>query len=95
MQGRDMAPLYLAKEKPQWRTEFFYEHPALRTIIPASEALVRKDWKYMLWPGHDYEQLFDLTNDPREENDLARDPKQAERMKEMRQRFNELNGAAK
>lgn len=95
MQGRDIAPLYLAKEKPDWRTEFFYEHAALKKIIPASEALVRKDWKYMLWPDHNFEQLFDLTADPREENDLARDPAQAVRLAEMRARFAELKSAAK
>jgi len=97
MQGRDMAPLYLAKEKPQWRTEFFYEHATLSNAnrIPASEALVRKDWKYFYWPEQKVEQLFDLTTDPREENDLIKDPKQAERLKEMRARFAELKEAAR
>ena len=49
-----------------WRTEFFYEHPmhASLSFIPASEALVRKDYKYFYWPDFNYEQLFDLTNDP-------------------------------
>lgn len=97
MQGEDIAPLYLAKEKPRWRTEFYYEHPTLRNkeFIPASEALVRKDWKYMYWPDHDVEQLFDLQADPREENDLAGHPARAEKLAEMRNRFNELKEAAK
>jgi arylsulfatase A-like enzyme len=97
MQGRDIAPLYLAAEKPAWRTEYFYEHPSVGKpgFIPASEALVRKDWKYMFWPEHDYEQLFDLTHDPREEHDLAKDPAQAGRLAAMRTRFNELKAAAK
>jgi arylsulfatase len=97
MQGRDIAPLYLAAEKPRWRDEYFYEHPTAGKVdfIPASEALVRKDWKYMFWPDHDYEQLFDLTKDPREENDLAKDPAHAEKLASMRKRFNELKTAAK
>jgi arylsulfatase A-like enzyme len=97
MQGRDIAPLYLAKEKPAWRNEFFYEHPTLNNpdFIPASEALVRKDWKYFYWPEHKVEQLFDLTKDPREENDLAGDPSQAGRLAAMRERFNELKAAAR
>ncbi len=97
MQGRDMSPLYLAEKKPTWRTEFFYEHATLnnKTFIPASEALVRKDFKYFYWPEHNVEQLFDITNDPREENDLIADPAQAKRLAEMRTRFKELKQAAK
>jgi arylsulfatase A-like enzyme len=97
MQGQDIAPLYLGKDKPNWRSEFFYEHPTFRNkdFIPASEALVRKDWKYMYWPEDDVQQLFDLKNDPREENDLAGDPAHAKKLAEMRKRFMELKEAAK
>jgi len=95
MQGEEIAPLYLSKDKPAWRTDFFYEHGPIGKVIPPSEALVRKDWKYMYWPQHDYEQLFDLMSDPQEENDLARDPQHAERLGEMRSRFAELKAAAK
>ena len=97
MQGRDCSPLYLAKEKPAWRTEFFYEHAIIKdkTFIPASEALVRKDWKFMRWPDFEREQLFDLKADPFEENDLAADPAQKERLAEMRGHFAELKAAAR
>ncbi len=97
MQGRDMSPLYLAAEPPEWRSEFFYEHGTIRNInfIPSSEALVRKDWKYFYWPDFQREQLFDMSGDPREENDLAADPAQAERLAEMRSRFAELKAAAR
>ncbi len=97
MQGRDLAPLYLAAEKPAWRTEFFYEHATYKSadFIPASEALVRKDWKYFYWPDFDHEQLFHLAADPFEENDLARDPAQARHLAEMRARFAELKAASK
>ena len=96
MQGKDIAPLYLAEKKPEWRDEFFYEHPTLRnaSFIPASEALVRKDWKYFYWPETQTEQLFDIKNDPREEKDLVNEPSQKERLAEMRRRFNTLKKAA-
>ncbi len=96
MQGRDIAPLYLAAEKPAWRTEFFYEHATIKNkdFIPASQGLVRKDYKYMFWPDWDTEQLFDVANDPLEENDLIKDPAQKDRLVEMRARFNELKAAA-
>jgi arylsulfatase len=97
MQGRDLSPLYLADTKPTWRNEFFYEHATIRNIkfIPSSQGLVRKDWKYFLWPDFNREQLFDIKNDPHEEHDLIADPAQKKRLVEMRQRFAELKAAAK
>lgn len=96
MQGRDIATLYLDPVRPAWRSEFFYEHATIQSeaFIPASQALVRKDWKYMYWPNQKYEQLFDLTADPHEERDLARDPAHAERMATMRARFQQLRDEA-
>lgn len=100
MQGRSMTDLYMptvvGRVQPEWRTEFFYEHPPFAgDRIPPSEALVRKDFKYMYWPKHDVEQLFDLKADPIEEVDLANNPKYADKLAEMRKRFNELKEAAK
>jgi len=97
MQGTDLAPLYMAAKRPAWRTEFFYEHATIRSIdfIPSSEALVRKDWKYLYWPDFNHEELFDLKADPLEERTLAADPAQAARLAAMRTRFAELKAAAK
>lgn len=97
MQGRDLSPLYLAEEKPQWRHEFFYEHATLRnaSFIPASEALVRKDFKYFYWPEQKVEQLFDIRTDPHEENDLVKSPEHADQLAEMRAQFAKLKAAAK
>jgi arylsulfatase A-like enzyme len=97
MQGRDLAPLYLAGQKPAWRTEFFYEHATIKntSFIPSSEALVRKESKFFYWPDFKQEQLFDLKADPSEENDIVADPAQNERLTEMRRRFSELKAAAR
>jgi arylsulfatase len=96
MQGQDFAPLYLQEKSPTWRTEFFYEHAITADgRIPASEALVQREWKYMFWPDANYEQLFQLSADPREENDLAKLPEHQERLLAMRNRFSELKAAAK
>lgn len=96
MQGRDLAPLYLDKTPADWRTDFFYEHPTYRSadFIPASEALVLRDWKYMYWPEFQVSQLFDLRADPREEDDLSNNATHAERLDQMRRRFAELKAQA-
>jgi arylsulfatase A-like enzyme len=97
MQGRNLTPLYSADKNPAWREDFFYEHPTILnpSFIPASQALVRKDWKYIYWPEHNVEQLFDLSNDPREENDLASSPHDTQKLREMRQRFETLKAEAR
>jgi arylsulfatase A-like enzyme len=96
MQGRDLSPLYLAPRRPDWRTEYFYEHATIGSItrIPSSEALVRDDWKYIYWPDFKTEQLFDLRRDPREEHDLIHDASQKTRLDEMRRTFAKLKVAA-
>ena len=99
MQGRDFTPLYQteAKPDPAWRDEFFYEHAIIdrKERIPASEALVRRNSKYLLWPDYNYEELFDLSADPLEQQNLARDPAKAPQLEEMRTRFRELKARAK
>ena len=91
MQGRDVSPLYLADKAPPWRDEFFYEHPTItsRDRIPASQGVVRRDWKYVYWPEFEYEQLFDLTKDGRELRNLASEPTAAARLAAARQKLKE------
>ena len=97
VQGRDFAPLYLAANKPAWRQEFFYEHATIRNtdFIPSSEALVRKDLKYIYWPDFKYEELFDLKRDPLEEHNLAQNAAYSTTLKRLRARFAELKAKAK
>jgi len=91
MQGRDLSPLYLSARAPDWRDEFFYEHPTVtsRNRIPSSQSVVRRDWKYIEWPEFDFQQLFDLRSDPGELRNLAAQPSYAGQELRMRQRLEE------
>lgn len=73
MQGRDIGDLYLGEPKSEgpWRSEYYYEFPDINGKIPPSYALIQKKWKYIRWPKHHYEQLFDLEVDPLEFENLV------------------------
>jgi arylsulfatase A-like enzyme len=97
MQGRDLSPLYLSARAPDWRDEFFYEHPTVtsKNRIPASQGVVRLDWKYIEWPEFGVRQLFDLRDDPGEMRNLAGQPAHAGQEQRMRQRLDEWRRRAR
>lgn len=89
MQGEDLSPLYLAEAPPQWRDEFFYEHPTItsRDRIPNCQGVIRRDLKYVQWPEWDHEQLFDLVRDPDEKTNLVGHPEYRRTLEQMRQKL--------
>ena len=75
MQGKSLAPIVGGSDqtlRDHWYYEHFYEHHG--SIRPTEGVRTRK-WKYIRFPKENpvYEQLFDLSNDRYELNDLARD----------------------
>jgi len=96
MQGADFSPLLRGERPAAWRTDFFYEHPqgGDADFIPASEALVTQDLKYILWPGRQYEELFDLRKDPLEEHNVVKEPAYLADLERLRMRFARLKQAA-
>ncbi len=93
MQGRDFSVLYPNDRiDPPWRSAFFYEHAIItrKERIPSSQALVRKDFKYIYWPDFAYEELYDLKADPQEQKNLIADPTMANRLTELKKQFEQL-----
>lgn len=91
MQGRSLRRL-VAGENPAWRDDWFYEHHTLPNIIPPSEGVRTANWKYLRWVGVEpaLEELYDLSKDPLEENNLATSPDHAQTMVKLRNRWSQL-----
>ena len=86
VQGRSLGPL-LAGEDGPWREQVFTEHLWDFDRIPRTEGLRTRDWKYIRYLDHpEYEELYDLRDDPREEKNLARDEGHARFLLELRER---------
>ena len=90
MQGRDISPLLRGQAPAGWRTDFLYQFKGGSEIIPASEGVCGKDWKYIRWLVSGTEELFDLRQDPREMRNLAQDPAHAADLARLRTRCAEL-----
>lgn len=97
MQGNDFSGLYLNNKHTKWRDEFYYEHPVVlnQKRIPASEALVRRDEKYIYWPNYDYEEYFNLLKDPYEERNSFNLPENKLVISAIKKSFLELKSKAK
>ncbi len=96
MQGRTLAPL-LGNQPAHWRKEWFYDHLfEFGGKIPRSEGVRTEEWKYIRYIETDppYEELFDLKNDPFEENNLARDKIHEPFLNQMREKWKPLRAEA-
>ena len=89
MQGRDLEPI-LNGEQVDWRSEMFCEHLFVHKDIPQSEGIRTERWKYFRYREHpDFEELYDLVNDPFEERNLVPEQNYKKILLELRQRCDE------
>ena len=89
MQGQDLSPLYLRRERRRGATNSSTStRPSrARTAFRRPRRSLRKDWKDIEWPEFDYPQLFDLKHDPGELRNLAHDRAHATQAEKMRQQL--------
>jgi arylsulfatase len=90
MQGHDLAPLLRGKTPRDWRHDFLYQFKWSSEIIPASEGVCSKDWKYIRWVVSGTEELFNVRNDSTEIHNLASDPAHAADLDRLRSRLTAL-----
>ncbi len=96
VQGKSLAPLLHDRRTKSWRDDFFYEHTFLGTPrLPKTGGVVRKDWKYIVYTEHGYEEFYDLKNDPHETRNLAGDPTYSKKLEEFRKRYHSYSNRVK
>lgn len=94
MQGQDL--IRTMDDKVAERSQFFYEHTVFKTPqMPAVEAIVSKDFKYIKFVEHGYELLYDLKNDPDEITSLVENADYIDDLQRMRMLYEEERAAAR
>lgn len=87
--GHSLVPL-LKGHALEWRREWFYEHHyGHGGRIPVTEGVRTEEWTYTRYPETQplYEDLFDLSADPLQVSNLARDSRHARTLDDLRARL--------
>lgn len=86
MQGKNLFDVVNGTDPG--RKNFFYEHTYSKSPkIPQVEGVVTKDFKYMKFIEHGYEELYHVKKDPKETTNLASNKKYADKLSELRQLY--------
>lgn len=91
MQGRSLKPIVEGVPPADWRAAFLHHHPAVDSIVFANEGVRTRDFVYARYPQNGAaEQLFDVTLDPDQRTNLARDPRYASALQNLRAMTDQL-----
>ncbi|TZF84894.1 sulfatase [Pedobacter sp. BS3] len=92
MQGENLLDI-VAGKVPE-RHYFFYEHTYQKSPkIPQSEGIVTKDFKYINYIEHGYEELYSIKKDPHETTNLANNPAYKTVLESLRKQYAEQKKA--
>jgi len=90
-QGKSLMPIVDNSKKNFERDTVLIEHLWEFENIPPSEGVRTKDWKYFRYVNDkSFEELYNLKDDPKEINNLAKDLKYTEKLKSFRNKTNSL-----
>ncbi|MCH2181092.1 MAG: sulfatase-like hydrolase/transferase [Mariniblastus sp.] len=90
VQGSSLVPLLKSPQRPGQKR---HAYSVVRRGNQLGYALRNQRWRYGQWP--DGEELYNLTRDPAEKNNLANNPKQKERLEQFRILLKEKQLAAR
>ncbi|MCD6354004.1 MAG: family 78 glycoside hydrolase catalytic domain, partial [Prolixibacteraceae bacterium] len=90
-QGKSLLPIVTGKEKSINRDTILIEHLWEFKNIPPSEGVRTSEWKYLRYINDkSLEELYNLKDDPKEINNLAKNSKYQKVLMEFRQKNDEL-----
>jgi len=97
MEGRSLIPFIRGNQVTSWRTDFLFEHLYPEPTIRRSAGVIGGRYKYLRYldPTPNYESLYDLSTDPNETMDLARDERYQSVLQSLRLRYDQLVAAAR
>ncbi|MDQ6478141.1 sulfatase [Dyadobacter sp. LHD-138] len=94
IQGMDL--IGMMKKKSTARKDFFYEHTYLGgAAIPKVEGVVSRNFKYMKYIEHNYEELYNTQKDPNETTNIIKNKSDKSALKKLRKRYAELRKEAR
>jgi len=94
MEGRSFRELIAGQTPRKWRRSYRYEYYCSSWGLPDFDGVRTTDgWKYCRFP--DWEQMYDLNEDPTEVRNLAKDAKYAAKKRELQQELRRLGGGVR
>jgi arylsulfatase A-like enzyme len=94
MEGRSFRGLLAGKPARDWRGAFYYEYFCSTWGLPDFEGVRMADgWKYCRFP--DWEQMYNLADDPTEVRNLAADPKYAKKKQQLIAELKRVGGGTR